>query len=393
MALYIVNVPDPPLGTDWFNSVPGQYIYNVTGVRAVLTAFQSLTAHDATGNGNDGQYFVRTGYTAAEVLGLQGAFAGDAAVMPYGPHAPFAALQVARNLPTTMVWSGDYTIEWWQRCTPQAASPMFLGNGFTVGSQWPDITATGSIDLIDARGQSYESVAIAAAHNDLWHYYAISLPFAASVSFSFDGTVPAVAHQVAPGLRVALPAADVGIVYPVTGQVGAHTLIDEVAFYPRALSVAERQAHFAAAAGGFAAYSAAILADSPAMYYHLDEVGGPGGRQPALQITDGSQTVELIPTGFPDPSTAGVTTYSWQPNLQAHARSGDDSLITVPVPDLLLPAGYTIGTETPDLGADDQWSEIVVWWDSDYSDIQVGIDAFAYPPGAHLVYHPPSSAG
>lgn len=385
MVLHIVNVPDEAPGADWSHTVPGKYLYDVTGVTAVLNASAALQMVDATGNGNDGHYTAGGGSVLADWLGQPGAFVDNAAVQMLNAGDPAGFLQATRVGATTMVWNGDITIEFWARIDA-TGNPVLIYDsangttGATVG-----IALDGGILLTLGNGEGYESVAIPAMFDGAWHYCAVALPFASNVSFTFDATNPAILSQVLPGLRFHQPTTDSGYSSP-NGGPNVDTWWDEVAVYPVALSVLQRQAHFSASALGFAVYSGAVLADAPAMYFHLADQGGPGGRQVALEITDGTQTIELVPSGFAIDPAVGTTTYSWQPRLQARARSSDGTLLTVPTPELHLPAGYTLGTFTPDLGPDDQWTGIIIWWDDAYQTAQQAADSYLYAPGAHLVY-------
>jgi hypothetical protein len=166
--------------------------------------------------------------------------------------------------------------------------------------------------------------------------------------------------------------------------------VDELAYFPSALSPANIATIYGTAPN-FAAYTAAVESFTPDTYYHLgNQTTPPGGRQVVLEVTDGTHVVELIPTGFPIVSGLGPFTYSWQPKLAAHAQTMNGTTTTVPVPPLILPAGYTVGSRTLDIGAKDQWSNIAIWWNSTYMDF---VDhPYEYPPGMHLVYvHDPNA--
>lgn len=385
MVLRTITVDDPVPGLDWKHAVPGKYLYDVTGITAVLNAASSLQAIDVSGNGNDASYVSGPTQSTPTPFGFPGAVQPDAATgYPLGATVPFV---MNTNLPifANMDWSGDWTIEWWSKIEPNGpddwlsvtfpAMNTILVRGFGV---------TPTVWSLDLTGIVYHSPAPTPIDTE-WHHYAWSYVAAtpAATRFYVDGgaLVPVVVGVVNP----VIPAANTGGKFVLPFATALPNGTDELAIFPAALGPAQVAAHYAAR-GDFDAYTAAVLADTPSAYYHLDEAGGVGGRQPALEVTDGANIVELIPAGFPTPTSGNAFTYSWQPRLQARAESADLTLITVPCPELHLPAGYTVGTLTPDLGPADQWSNILIWWDDALQTATQQADAYQYAPGAHLIY-------
>src|SRR5690348_14913764 len=70
------------------------------------------------------------------------------------------------------------------------------------------------------------------------------------------------------------------------------------------------------------------------------------GRHVDLTVTNGTDEVLAIPSGFGPPPGAGPYEYAWQPDLNSSSQSADGLLTTVAIPRLLLPAGYVVGSRT-----------------------------------------------
>lgn len=390
MALYTLQVPDPPPGQDWFTVVPGQYLYNVTGITALLTTLDAAHAADASGHGNTLQYLFVIPADQALQQGWPGVLIGDTAQRFRTLDGATKYGDAALLTPSTMDWSEAFTIEWWMQNT----APGYDGNVFTwitsgAGFNQVAVSAAGQLSLAFDNGAGIVSGAGICPFDGGYHHYAVSVtasPRVGSVWY-FDGD-PVATGLVGPA-PVPLPATDQG--YSIgSGAPAFPGAADELAVYPSPLTHAQINAHFTAAPI-FADYTAAVLADGPAAYYHLDEKPGATGREVAFEVTDGNLTVADVPTGFGPPATGTAFGYSWQPGLGNRSQALDGRLISVPVPPLVLPAGYTMGTKTLDIGPADQWSDIVVWWNSNIQDARGPIDPFVYPPGAHLVYVPPVS--
>lgn len=385
MTLRTITVPNPSPGQDWVTVVPGKYLYNVTGIIATLTTDPGVVAADASGHGNTGGYVFDAPGFAVLMLGQGGAIPGDAAVHLSDLGGATGYGTVEQLSFTAMDFSGDFSIEWWSQITATAAETgIFFWDDAGVDLHQVTFNSAGNLFLELNGTHVYRSVNGAFVLDGAWHHYVWSYTAASPLTTALyrDGAVVALAAR--PAANIAIPASATLARWggSPTGTPGG---LDEVAVYPVALSAARVAAHFAAA-GDFGAYSAAVLADAPAIYHHLDDAGGPGGRQPTLLITDGSITVEHVPSGFPTAALGTDFVYSWQPNLQAATESLGGTLVTVPLPELHLPAGYTVGTETFGLAAGDQWSAITLWWDDAYQTAQQAADSYLYAPGAHLVY-------
>lgn len=385
MALQVVRVPDPPAGTDWSYAIPGIYLEDVIGVSATLATATTFSGvmHDSSGNGNDGGYEL---FGSPSPLGPGFLTGANAATWTFftGP-GPSRYGSIFSGIDCGAAFSFDV----WAKVNPAALNGTLFGleaSGvlttcrFYVGSdgsltfQWADSS------------HLYGAVAAAGTY-----------PFDGSahhVGMSYDGThakiyLDGVSRTVSESGIPALNAGsfcvmDVGGSNDV-GNTGAASQYGQPAFYQSVLAAGAFAAHHAAS-GSLTAYAAAVFANSPTNFYELND-GTPGvGRQVVLRVTDGTHVVDDIPTGFAESASVGPYSYSWQPGLGSSVEASGGTLITVAVPELLLPPGYTIGTHTLDLGASDQWSAISIWWDRSTHDLFGAISDYVYPPGLYYVY-------
>ena len=385
MPLYVVRPPNPPPGVDWVDVVPGQYLYDVTGIYATLNTGSGLTFPfaDSSGNGYDGTIHLNPPATAVQVVQRPGLVPGNASTRFGVTSTPANYAYGGVPGPINFDLGQSFTVEFLALAEAFAQDSLmcfFDSGALTVSIE---ILATGSIQMTRTLDFSAYRCVGPFLFDGNPHLIDVVLPWAGGFVVYVDGLPTALTFETPAGARTAGPVNGYGMFIGAGGPPLFET-VDEFALYPFALTagqVAARQA----ARGSFAAYSASVLADAPAAYYHLDEVAGTG-RQVVLDVTDGTNLVEEIPSGFPAVVTPGPYNYSWQPKLNSADQSPGGTLTTVPLPRLVLPAGYTIGTRTLDLQPTDQWSDIAVWWDSDIMDSQQSITPYAYPPGALLVY-------
>lgn len=383
MTLRTVPVPTPDAGFDWATVVPGQYLYDVTGITATLdTGAAGMLCADASGNSNHGVYSGAAGLPTFVPSLIAGA---DLAADFTPPAFPFGATHHV-NLPTSVFEpSGPFSIELWLERTDALPGG---GVGAILGG-------LDSATLTDFRFVGFGGGGLSVNQNFPGADYEVFAdPFVDMAPhhlvFTWDGVTGAFYID---GANVPLDSA-FGAFGPVdfsslqvagNANIGfADAIFDEYAIYPAALSAGQVAAHYAAGAVSFAVYTAAVLADAPVAYYHLDGAGDGGARQPVLIVTLPTGTVEAIPTGFALASGAGPYDYSWQPRLPASTQTPSGDLTTVAIPRLLLPAGYSVGTYTPDLVASDQWSDITLWWDDAAMNAAAASYQFVYPPGAYL---------
>lgn len=383
MALYVVQVPDPPPGTDWSWTVPGEYLYNVTGISATLNTPNgpSPTAKDASLNNNDGTYMELRAEPTAFVPGL---VAGDLALQSGDPDG-FGRTFI--EVPPTADWRAPFTILWWQSLS--ATWDLRQLNPYLADALAPAqvleikeiVGAAGGLILRDQVDAEWDSGVGIFPADGLPHMVAVTFD-GTNATLYLDGAVsPWSATGASPGAPVAFTNAEVG------GGNGPPEILDEFATFPSELNAGTIAGIFAAAAVDFATYSAAVLAATPNLYYHLDDLFVGAQDQVTLLITDGSTSVMQIPTGFPEAPSGGTWRYSWQPRLQSSTQPASGTPTTVAVPPLILPAGYTLGTNTLDLVGAAQWSDITIWWDSNIMDARAGQSAYLFPPPVHLVYH------
>lgn len=384
MPLYVIRPDPPPAGQDWLATVPGQYLYDITGITATLTTHGAPDEPtDVSGNGLNGTY----DDGGSPLQFFPGALTGNDGLDVFDATMLGNARQGWANNGGEIPLTGDFSIVWWFYSSPlvpggvqmvasdSGASPVatfisksnaggsisYGGPGGTVDATWLGPISQGAWHLI---GMDYNA---GTQHARLW----------------LDGVEQILAIDT-PG-----PATS-GVVDRVDfGNSGgwAPTSVggmDEFAYFDHNIDTAGHAALFAAAPN-FAAYVVACLTLTPLIYYHLDGALSPGGdRQVVLEVTDGSYNVEDIPTGFPETVTTVPLTYSWQPKLRSSTQTQNGASTAVAIPRLLVPAGYTVGTRTLDLSPNDQWSDIAIWWDSTQMDLIN--NPYAYPPGQHLVY-------
>jgi hypothetical protein len=383
--LYVVQLPDPPAGTDFQFVVPGNYLYDVTGITALLTTpnvpgFPNCP--DVSGHGNDATY------TAGGSTFVPGLVPGNNAIKRNAGNGD----QINTTHPIIDVSQAFTYVEWIQLTAP-LPNDMELGGyadsvtghtgwTLTIPSGFPNRFFVSGVHNMAGGATIFETANGTVPYDGAPHMIAVTFDPAANPqnTFYLDGAV--------------LPWNVVDVPFVFNGpSAGWHwnvgdspDITDEIAILPGALTGGQVAALYAAG-GAFAGYNAAVMAAAPFVYYHLDGAGMPGtGRQPSLIVTDGTTELEAIPTGFPAVSTPGPYEYAWQPNLRADTQSTDGTLTTVAIPELLLPAGYTVGVRTLDLQAGDQWSAVTLWWDSDYMNLVGEFSDYAYPPGAYYVY-------
>lgn len=387
MALYVIRPDDPAVGADWAVQVPGQYIWDITGITATLTtAIGGDEPTDASGNGYNGVYV----HPDFPLTFVPGALTGDDALL-CGSGTPKVARAGFTIPPAAMPFTGDFTVIWW-------------GKRFNVGGDTAhDLQATnvGTSEALSLRYNSGGSLALfinatGCAYNtgnvvpldEQFHMIAFAYTASSGTAIIYLDGLPVATPIAIPGGPLSVTPETVTWGLASTGAPGMIGGTDELAYVPAVVSAGDIATLFAAAPV-FAAYTAAMLALTPNVYYHLDGIGSPAGdRQVALEVTDGSTVTELIATGFAEGAGTGPFFYSWQPKLASSSQTADETTTTVAIPRLLLPAGYTAGTRTLDLGSNDRWTDITVWWDSLYMDTHLPVLPYAFPPGAHLIWEP-----
>lgn len=382
MPLYVIRPPDPPQGQDWQSAVPGQYLYDITGITATLNkpADAPTVAVDSSGNGNDGTY---TGTLGTNPF-VSGLVTGNRAVRMGGPFPPDLVEGVA--VPSSVIpANSDFSIVMlWENtaATPRIFYPVDALAASGASELFLQIAdSPGNVmTLSDAASWTWQSDVDAIPNDNLPHLIGVTLE-SNVVVFYVDGNP--LAYSFIAGTPVTVAYSDLAINHAGTSSRAGSGTADEWACWTRALSIGEI-AGLNSARSDFATYSAAVLALGPDVYYHLDDGSPVGGRQVVFDVTDGSYLVEEIPTGFAVTTADGPFLYSWQPKLASSSQTHAGASTTVAIPRLILPAGYTVGTRTLDLLPTDQWSDIAIWWDSSIMDTLN--NPYEYPPGWHITF-------
>lgn len=385
MALHVETPPNPAPGNDWTDIVPGLKLWNITGITAQLATggAGAMIALDSSGNGRNGAYN-NPPFPPHFTASLLPAVTDAACDMSGGTHGTVSATCVSLPLPM-QDFTLPFTIEAWvQNINPPGTvvGVIFEVNNPGPATQITFLTTVGNFLQVDNAAFIFTSSVPCAVNDGNPHQVAFTYDGINTVTFYFDGVplgVPIVGLATTPG-----PNIEGGFGGGPT-FLGASGDMDEAATYPAALTAARIAAHYAAASVSFAAYIAAVLADTPWAYYHLDDRTNTG-RTPGLLVTDGTHEVVLIGDGFPATSLPGPYEFSWQPGGTSNVRTNADELTTIGIPQLVIPAGYTIGTRTPDLQAGDQWSNIAIWWDDNIQQVTTDLNPYRYPPGAFLEY-------
>lgn len=382
MTLRTVQVPNPPAGEDWSTTVPGRYLYNVTGITANLTTGgPNPVMVDSSGNGNDGVYIFTNAIYASRHLHQPGLVAGGFALRPRDVTPPdtFAIGLQPAGVPVSL--SGDLSVDFLVQV--DAACTVFTVPfvDFTSGQDLSMEFTDGFDTQVFAATTTAGFFAPAPIFDGAIHHVAMTAPAAGPVRVYIDGVALAVVFAPA---RLVGPTTTFLATSP-SGPI-LEGLLDELAVYQSVLSPTRIAAHIAAAGVDQAAYTAAVLADAPAEYFHFDDQPGGVDQAVTLEVAEANIVVEQIPTGFNVVPGAGVYAFSWQTKLAAGAQIPSGSHTTVALPPLILPAGYVLRSHTYGIGPDDQWSDIIVWWNDDAMMANDAWNPFVYAPGAHLIY-------
>jgi len=381
--LQTVTVPKPPVHTDWQLVIPGAWNYAIETVRAQLALPNGATVFlkDSSGHGNDAQSLVSAG-SGALLFGQSGLVAGDTSIAIVNHPVTIT------GPPGGTITSGDFWCNFWYSASAAqlaAASIEWDDAGFVNHSSLAVDVASpppGAMRFTYTRGGGVGSVTLTqSAGTDLGPHM-VTYVFhhaASSCDFYVDGVLA--------GTQTGFPGA--GTYTPnlasISGGVAITVGYDELAWRSGAtLSGAQVSNLFTQAGVSFAAYSAAVLALSPDVYYHFDDSGAGTWPLVALRITDGQHP--LCDLAAPVPGTGTLTaTYSWFSETFGNFNSAQGATVLGSLPNVTLPPGYTIGTNSVGLPNNAQWSNVVLQVDQTPSAGEQ-YPTFVYPPGAHLVY-------
>lgn len=236
----------------------------------------AVTLHDSSGNSNDGVYGSNVGYPKS----VSGLVAGDAAIQ-WGNFATIVNTANAGIPHGIMDWTGDFSIEFWAQFGPGPGGGGGRVIAVTDGGGFPFVylflDSAGNIQLVrQTPGPSSEEWDFTIGADEAPHYYALN--YLSSVATLDVDLSPATLGFSDTPVVLTASAANVSLAFDGSTGHGARCILDELAIYPAGLDSTQQAAHVAAASSSFAAYTAAVLADVPAAYYHLDETfGTPSG--------------------------------------------------------------------------------------------------------------------
>jgi hypothetical protein len=380
MVLRVQPVPNPARGADWSYTIPGQYVFDVTSIKATLTAHTTdpTSTPDQSGNGHTGTY--HTNPNAVTTYGVSGPFGGS-------PN-----LAVDQN-PAFLVTLAAVTAD-------NSAGPFDLATFTYEAIIDPRNTGPGSFEAIvgiqgntgvrdflaihrtppnSAVGYFYSGNNVnfpgGSIVNGTWSHVALTYD-GANWRVYVNGVLTGTSGTGVPDVTQLLAVLNIaGNTVATSGTYNGG--VAAAAVFSGALPGANIANHQAAIATSAAAYKAACLADSPVALWLFGEQSLNTGRTVALTVTDGTHIVTEIAPPDVAIGAAGLT-YTWAPSVTQSATSPDGVNVIVSTPELILPAGYTVGTTTLDLAARDQWSNINIWWDDRYSNLPGGPGDLTY---------------
>lgn len=385
MTLRTVQVPDPAPGRDWATTVPGNFIYNVTGITGTLeTASVPNQLTDASGNTNNGTYT----HTGTFGLFSTGIVTGDDAWYPnlFNNVDPADGATIPHGLAD---WLNPFTLVWWQRIeVAEAGGGVDWIASFDAGMsaqfniiEAPDVSGAGFAHFTFNAFPNFWATDNTCFNADGVDHMAAVVWDGAILTLYEDGVVvPWVLTGAPPGTPTAAASTNLG-----NAAVGVGTW-DELAIFPAALSAGDITTLYAAGRAGFAVWVPAVDALAPTAFYHLDGAASSAGRDVILVVATPEATIQAIPTGFGPSTAAGPFSYSWQPDMPASTETPDGKITTVGIPHLALQPGYSVGTFTVDIQPADQWRNVVLWWNDDLMNTAQNTHEYLYPPGAHYIY-------
>lgn len=380
MPLYVETLPDPVVGTDFTFVVPGQYVWDVLTVTAELEPRSNVVSGfmlDQSGNGRTGNYGF--GGNTSGLTFIPGLVDGGLGVQSVTQWVGQVSL-------TDDPFAGDYTVGFWRRhdvgLNNYTALVARAGGAITVrcNGNPPGFRAAFHMgrdpDGINPGDWFFGSDPIpAGGHSYVWTYVAAT----GTGSFYLDGALYGSQSFPPHAMTRTTDSLEWGVVGATTTET-----YDELFLFDRALSAGEISDLYATTVDGWDVYSSAVLALAPFAYWPLEDAPLDGGRQVALEVTDGTRPLLDVAPTFGVSGTISTYTYTWQTWLSSGGGNPPLTLQSIALPQLILPAGYTIGSRTLDLSPVDQWRSVVLWWDSDMQDQRAGSDPFVYPPGAYL---------
>lgn len=385
MTKYVVPVPDPAPGADWQTVVPGIYTWDVVGITAQL----------ATGT-LDGQFYGVSydGTSGVATFYLDGLPIGTASNPPLPVHASANTMLFGQPTTGPGIWD----------------EPAYF-NGTLGDGDMATMFAAASV--------SYATyVAAVLARTPIAYYHLDPFPSPGAVAadasgngndLTYDSNTGVFPMVPVPGLVPGGQAIEVSGTEIAEGTVagigtGSFSQIGWVK--PGAFNQGLLLGFLQLNPGGETTWVLQsqnqpgtpllrllrVTSLSPVNIQQFDSPDGTftpsvgTGRTPSLVVSNGTDDVLVIPAGFQAVTTPGPYGYAWQPGLNADTQSTDGTLTTVAIPTLIIPAGYTVGTQTFDLEATDQWSNIALWWDDVYQTVTSDAYDYGFPPGRYYTY-------
>lgn len=312
MARYVISVPNPAAGADWSYTIPGQWLLRIASVTAHLTTGsvnRTVALQVANGTAVVGKY--SSGFPATGTPGSAGALISADS---------FNRANNAGSLGSTNgAGSSD----------PQAWTQQVGTNGIISNMAYaPVAAATATLNL--GTGDVDLSLTHVAADNNGFGIFLRYVDVNNYVNMLGDNTQCTLAKRVA-GVPIGILAS--------FGALGAGTVM-RVASVGPVLTVWLDGVQKGSASDNF--QQGVTLA--------------------GMRMQGSSQRADNWIARVPGGATA--YDWTWVTGLNASSQSANGSAVTVGIPPLTLPAGYVIGTSTPDLAAGDQWSNITIWADN-----------------------------
>ena len=385
MALYVQSVPNPAVGADWKFTVPGQYIFDIVAITAQLaTTANPTVGTDSSSNGRD-VTFTNNAFTT---YGTAGPFAGSpslAVTQAAGAHG--TGTQIATRAASTDWNLATFSIGCWVKLSANAQGVLWEADSIQSsqhqGLVFGSLAGTPNQAFLQWKNGVTKTQTGTFTAN-AWHLIGCTYD-GTTLIFYVDGAASGSSAQTITVGAFSEPM-KLGGAGGVQGNMELEGAMAGCFVNSTALAAGRWSTYFTDATTVSAAqYKTDVLADSPLALWLMDQTQSQNTRQADLVITDGTNTILDVPTGFTVIAGTSPITFSWQTNLNSSAQIPNGAT-TVAIPPLILPAGYTIGTRTLDIQATDQWSNINIWWNSDINDGTGGVDQFVYPPGAFLTY-------
>lgn len=383
MTLRLELVPQPAAGTDWSIMVPGQQVWDVVAVTGKLNTGGAPPAPCPCTPAN-----VHTACALATT---------------FGPPTGYFTLPLAAFAPGVGPWTVEGIV--------RGADLNYFGLLLIAQQPAPLVGISNLRIALDSFFGSFIDWADGATFQMAFGSKPCNVTDWAHVAITSDGsggvTIAAywegvLSNSMAPGVYAESAPGESLVGSNVSPSLGGVSFarVSDLAYYHTALSPAQVAAHAALVCTDLTAYRAAVLADGPNAYYPMDDgVGSPVAvdisgngfdatavdtvvfgepgvtnapnpplppRYTTLNVTQAATPVAAFPVGFaqPDLTTRAYTFQVGVPN-NTITPAGDSAVVGIPM--LRLPAGYTIAADTLGLQPGDQWTNVIVWWDDDYS--------------------------